>query len=139
MACVRMRGVERSVLGLIRQWLKAPVVEPAPKGQPPKVRQSDRGTPQGGVPSPLLANVYMPWFDPLFYRKDGTAHWAKAKLVRYADDLVVLARLIRPGLRQWIEGTVEGWLGLRTNRDKTRIVGLKQPGQSLDFLGYTFR
>jgi RNA-directed DNA polymerase len=58
-ACVRMRVVDGSILGLIRQWLKAPVVEAPSEGQPPKVRRNDRGTPQGGVLSPLLANVYL--------------------------------------------------------------------------------
>src|SRR5205814_1614315 len=103
-ACVRMRVVDGSVLGLIRQWLKAPVVEP-PKGtKPPTVQRNDRGTPQGGVLSPLLANIYLHWFDHLFERADGPAQWAKAKLVRYADDFVILARHIRPQLRGWIEG-----------------------------------
>jgi len=139
MACVRMRVVDGSVLGLIRQWLKAPVVEPSQGGQPPTVRRNDRGTPQGGVLSPLLANVYLHWFDHLFQRGDGPAQWAKAKLIRYADDFVVMARYISPQLRDWIEGKLEGWLDLQINRDKTRIVDLKQSGQSLDFLGYTFR
>jgi len=139
MACVRMRVVDGSVLGLIRQWLKAPVVEPAQQGRPPTVRRADRGTPQGGVLWPVQADVYLHWFDQLFYRKDGPAQWANAKLVRYADDFVVMARVISPRLRQWIEGTLEWWLGLKINRDKTRIVDLKQSGQSLDFLGYTFR
>ena len=139
MACVRMRVVDGSVLGLIRQWLKAPVVEPAQQGRPPTVRRGDRGTPQGGVLSPLLANVYLHWFDHLFYWRDGPAQWANAKLIRYADDLVVMARVISPRLRQWIEAKLEGWLGLTINRDKTRIVDLRQSGQSLDFLGYTFR
>ena len=49
-------------------------------------------------------------FDRLFYRKDGPAHWAKAKLVRYAEELLVLGWVIRPRLRQWIEGTLEWWL-----------------------------
>src|SRR3989441_5104627 len=54
-----MRVVDGSVLGLIRQWLKAPVVE-APRGaKPPTVQRNDRGTPQGGVLSPLLANIYL--------------------------------------------------------------------------------
>lgn len=139
LACVRMRVVDGSVLGLIKQWLKAPVVEPARGGKPPTVRRNDRGTPQGGVLSPLLANVYLHWFDHLFQRADGPARWAKAKLVRYADDFVVLARYISPRLRDWIEGKLEGWLGLQMNREKTRIVNLRQPGQNLDFLGYTFR
>jgi RNA-directed DNA polymerase len=57
LACVRMRVVDGSVLGLIRQWLRAPVVEPSCDGKPPTVRRNDRGTPQGGVLSPLLANT----------------------------------------------------------------------------------
>jgi RNA-directed DNA polymerase len=126
-------------LGLIRQWLKAPVVEPSQDGKPPKVGRNCRGTPQGGVLSPLLANVYLHWFDHLFERGDGPAQWAKAKLIRYADDFVVMARFISPKLQNWIESKLEGWLGLQINRDKTRIVDLRQPGQSLDFLGYSFR
>jgi RNA-directed DNA polymerase len=138
-ACVRMRVVDGSVLGLIGQWLKAPVVEPSRDGKPPTVRRNDRGTPQGGVLSPLLANIYLHWFDHLFQRADGPAQWAKAKLVRYADDFVVLARYISPRLRGWIEGKLEGWLGLQINREKTRVLDLRHTGQSLDFLGYTFR
>jgi len=138
-ACVRMRVVDGSVLGLIRQWLKAPVVEPSQEGKPPTVRRNDRGTPQGGVLSPLLANIYLHWFDHLFQRADGPAQWAKAKLVRYADDFVVLACYISPQLRGWIEGKLEGWLGLQINRQKTRVLDMRQPGRSLDFLGYTFR
>ncbi len=138
-ACVRMRVVDGSVLGLIKQWLRAPIREPAQAGKPPTVRRNDRGTPQGGVLSPLLANVYLHWFDHLFQRWDGPAQWAKAILVRYADDLVALARYISPQMQGWIEGKLEGWLGLQINREKTRIVNLREPGQSLDFLGYTFR
>lgn len=139
MACLRMRVVDGSVLGLIRQWLHAPVVELPEGGSPATVRRNDRGTPQGGVLSPLLANVYLHWFDHVFHRADGPAHWAKAKLIRYADDLVVLARYVSPRLRGWIEGKLEGWLDLQINRDKTRVVDLRHSGQSLDFLGYTFR
>jgi RNA-directed DNA polymerase len=139
LACVRMRVVDGSVLGLIRQWLKAPVVESSPRGKPPSVHRNDRGTPQGGVLSPLLANIYLHWFDHLFQRAGGPAQWAGAKLVRYADDFVVLARYISPQLRGWIEGKLEGWLGLQLNREKTRVLDLRQTGQSLDFLGYTFR
>jgi RNA-directed DNA polymerase len=135
--CVRMRVVDGSVIGLIRQWLAAPVVEPVQEGKPPVVNRRDKGTPQGGVLSPLLANIYLHWFDRLFNRADGPAHWAKAQLVRYADDFVVLARYISPQLRRWIETKVEGWLGLEINRDKTRVLRVTE--QKLDFLGYTFR
>ena len=138
-ACLRMRVVDGSVLRLIGQWLKAPVVEPAQGGKPPTVRRNDRGTPQGGVLSPLLANIYLHWFDRAFHLRDGPAQWAKAKLIRYADDFVVLARHISPRLQHFIESKLEGWLHLQINREKTRILDLRQPGQSLDFLGYTFR
>jgi RNA-directed DNA polymerase len=115
------------------------VVEPSQEGKPPGVKRNDRGTPQGGVLSPLLANVYLHWFDHVFERADGPAQWAKAKLIRYADDFVVLARYMSPRLRDWIEAKLENWLLLQLNRDKTRVLDLRQAGASLDFLGYTFR
>lgn len=119
---------------------RAPVVEPPTKdGGPPTIQRNDRGTPQGGVLSPLLANIYLHWFDHVFERKDGPAGWARAKLTRYADDFVVQAKYVGTRLREWIEGRLEGWLGLKINREKTRVVKLHEPGTSLDFLGYTFR
>ena len=139
MACVEMRVVDGSVLGLIRQWLNAAVVEASKDGKPPTVGRNDRGTPQGGVLSPLLANVYLHWFDHLFERADGPSRWAGAKLVRYADDFVVMARYIGPRLTEWIEGKLEGWLGLTINREKTRVIRVTESGEYLDFLGYRFR
>ena len=100
--------------------------------------RSKRGTPQGGVISPLLANLYLHWFDKLFHRADGPAEWANAKLVRYADDFVVLARYPSPRLQGWIEAKIEKWLRLEINRDKTRVVDLREEKASLDSLGHTF-
>jgi RNA-directed DNA polymerase len=139
LACVRMRVADGSVLKLIRMWLESPVVEPGGKGQPEKWSRPRKGTPQGGVISPLLSNLYLHWFDKLFYRADGPAQWAGAKLVRYADDFVVLARHQGSRLTGWIESKLEGWLGLEINREKTRVVNLKEEGARLDFLGFTFR
>ena len=139
MACLRKRIADRSVLKLIRMWLEAPVVEPAKDGGKPTVTRAKKGTPQGGVISPLLANLYLHWFDHVFHRADGPANWAKAKLVRYADDFVVMARYQGPRLGKWIEEKLEAWMGLEINREKTRVIDLKQEGASLDFLGYTFR
>lgn len=139
LACVQMRVVDGGILGLIRQWLRAPVVEPREAGMPPTVRRNDKGTPQGGVLSPLLANVYLHWFDRAFHRPEGPGPWAKAKRVRYADDFVVLARYLGAEVRAWIEQKLEGWLGLQINREKTRVVDLRRTGTQLDFLGYTFR
>ena len=139
LACVRMRVADRSVLKLIRMWLESPVVEPGGEGQPDKWSLPRKGTPQGGVISPLLSNLYLHWFDKLFYRADGPGQRAGAKLVRYADDFVVLARFQGDRLKGWIESKLEGWLGLEINREKTRVVNLKEEGASLDFLGFTFR
>ena len=139
-ACLRMRIADRSVLKLIRQWLEAAVVETSEEsGGPPRISRQKQGTPQGGVISPLLANLYLHWFDKVFYRASGPAHWAKAKLVRYADDFVVLAQQQTPRLVGWIETKLESWMGLEINREKTRVVKLRQQGASLDFLGFTFR
>ena len=139
LACVRMRVVDRSVLKLIRLWLKSPVVEPGRGGQPGQWNRPRQGTPQGGVISPLLSNLYWHGFDKLFYRADGPAPWAGAKRVRYADDFVVLARYPGTRLTGWIESQLEGWLKLEIHREKTRVVHLKEEGASLDFLGFTFR
>ena len=133
MACVKMRISDGSVLRLIRMWLDAPVIEG------PRSKDSGKGTPQGGVISPLLANIYLHWFDKIFHRADGPAQWAKARLVRYADDFVVLARYQGSRLKGWIESKLEGWMGLEINREKTRIIDIKEEGATLDFLGYSFR
>jgi RNA-directed DNA polymerase len=139
-ACLRMRIADRSVLQLIRMWLRAVVVEETRGGGgATTARRSRQGTPQGGVISPLLANLYLHWFDKVFHLPTGPAQWANAKLVRYADDFVVLARHQSGKLKEFIEGKLETWMGLEINRDKTRVVNLREVGSSLDFLGYTFR
>jgi RNA-directed DNA polymerase len=130
---------DRSVLGLIRMWLEAVVVEAGENGTGGKRTRNEKGTPQGGVISPLLANLFLHWFDALFHGPQGPARWADAKLVRYADDMVMLAREWTAELTDWIETKLEGKFGLEINREKTRVVTVKPGGESLDFLGYTFR
>lgn len=138
MKCIGMRIVDRSVLSLIRMWLRAPIEEDDGHGGK-KITRSDKGTPQGGVISPLLANVYLHWFEKAFYSAGGPGTWAKAQIVRYADDFMVLARYQGTRLAEFIEEKIESWLGLELNREKTKVVNLQQPGSSVDFLGYTFR
>jgi RNA-directed DNA polymerase len=135
---LRMRITDRTVLALIRSWLEAPIVESDDQGRK-TVRRSQQGSPQGGVISPLLANVYLHWFEHLFHRPDGPGTWAKAHLVRYADDFVILARYQTRRLQSWVEQTLEGRFKLTINREKTRVVKLAEAGASLSFLGFTFR
>jgi RNA-directed DNA polymerase len=139
MQCVERRVADRSVLRLLRQWLTAPVEERDENDRPTR-RRPTQGTPQGGVISPLLANLYLHWFDVVFHRRQGPAQWAQARLLRFADDFVIVAKTIGPAVPEWVERTVEGWLGLTINRAKTRTIVLA-PGQdgAVTFLGYTFR
>jgi RNA-directed DNA polymerase len=138
MKCLERRIADRFVLGLIRLWLSSPIVETDEQGRTTASRPQ-QGTPQGGVISPLLANLYLHWFEKAFHRKAGPATWAKAKLVRYADDFVILARWQSPRLIQWVESLLEGRFRLTLNREKTKVVKLNQPTASLTFLGFTFR
>lgn len=138
MKCLRMRIVDRTVLKLIRMWLQAPVVEHN-RGGGKKVTRNKKGTPQGGVISPLLANVYLHWFEKLFHSTEGPGFWAKAQIIRYSDDFLVLSRYTSNRICDFVESKIETWLGLELNRDKTKVVNLRQPGASLDFLGFTFR
>lgn len=137
--CVERRVADRQVLRLLRQWLVAPVEDRDEQGRPRRQRPT-QGTPQGGVISPLLANLYLHWLDVRFHRANGPGVWAGAHLIRYADDFVILARHMGHRIPRWVEHTVEAWLGLTINRRKTRIVRLTpKHHEPLDFLGYSFR
>jgi RNA-directed DNA polymerase len=132
------RLADRSVLRLIRLWLRCPVVEEDDHGER-RTTHPRQGTPQGGVISPLLANIYLHDFDRAFHSPGGPAQFANARLVRYADDFVVLARYMGPRVVAWLERTLEQDLRLTVNRTKTRVVRITAPQQSLDFLGFTLR
>ena len=88
--------------------------------------------------SPLLANIFLHELDRQFYGCRGPAKAVKAKLVRYADDFVILAYDVGARMTNYVNQVLQH-LGLSLNRDKTRIVDLRKEGERLDFLGFTFR
>lgn len=137
MILLQQRIADRTVLSLIRKWLRCPVVEEDQNGNK-TINKPTKGTPQGGVISPLLANVYLNYFDTLFNRSPKSPkHFANAKLIRYADDFVIMARYIGERITNWIEEKIEGKLELSINREKTNIVKVKPHREELHFLGYT--
>ena len=138
MATVAERISDGAVLALIKQWLKAAVVEEGDDGTRRTSgggKGNRRGTPQGGVISPLLANLYLHLLDRIWERHELNRRY-HTQLVRYADDLVVLcARDVDVPmaiLRQILDK-----LGLSLNQTKTRVVDAR--GESFDFLGFSFQ
>lgn len=128
---IEMRIADRQILKLIRMWLKSSVREQGKPQYKPK-----KGLQQGGVISPLLTNAYLNWFDKAFLGPTNPAEGAK--LLRYADDIAIVAREITPKLIEFIKRILEDRLGLKLNPEKTKMIHLNQ-GESMNFLGYTFR
>ena len=136
MQSVARRIVDRDVLRLIKAWLKAPVEERDEKGNRRMTggQSSTRGTPQGGVVSPLLANLYMNRFLK-YWRITERGKALGAQVVNYADDFVILTRRQAAEARDWTRQVMTR-LGLTLNEAKTKLKEARQ--ESFDFLGYTF-
>jgi RNA-directed DNA polymerase len=136
MRCLSRRIVDGRVLHVIRSWLTAPVVEniDGRTTQTAEARRRKRGTPQGGVISPLLANCYFRRF-LLAWHGHGHQDELDAYVVNYADDLVICCRPGNAAAALARMSVLMTRLGLEVNTAKTQIARL--PEESFDFLGYT--
>jgi RNA-directed DNA polymerase len=134
--CVARRIVDKHMLHLIKMWLKVPVEEKDEAGKKRLTggKDNDRGTPQGGVVSPLLANLYM---NRMLkgWRKTKRGERYQARVVNYADDFVILSRRKAAEALEWTREVITK-LGLTLNETKTCIRQARQ--ESFNFLGYTF-
>lgn len=130
MKTVAERVVDSSMLALVKMFLEAAVVDERDGGRP---RKNAKGTPQGGVISPLLANIYLNLLDRNFKRRTARRE-LRGRLIRYADDFVVLAP-VRPDRElAWVTSFLRK-LGLELHPEKTRIVAA--PREQFTFLGHT--
>jgi RNA-directed DNA polymerase len=136
MQCVARRIVDRNMLWLIKLWLKVPVEDRDKdgRGRMSGGRKSKKGTPQGGVISPLLANLYMNRFLK-YWRLKRCNEVFRAQVVSYADDFVILSRGKADEALQWTSAVMD-LLGLTLNMDKTAVRDAYTG--NFDFLGYTF-
>jgi len=136
MRSVARRVVDRQMLKLIKSWLKVPVEERDERGRKRMSggKKSRCGTPQGGVISPLLANIYMHRFLRA-WRERGMGVEFRARIVNYADDFVILSRGRATEALAWTRWAME-CIGLTLNETKTRLCDGRK--EHFDFLGYTF-
>jgi len=131
MQLVAKRIVDKNILKLIRMWLKAPVVEEHEDGKK-EYKGNDKGTPQGGVISPLLANIYLNVLDTLWKAKKVQERFG-ARLVRYADDVVILCEGNTERILKGLKAVLSD-LGLSLNEVKTKVIDARC--DSFEFLGF---
>lgn len=138
LAVVAERIVDSAILHIVKQWLKAPVTGEDKDGTRKNVgggKASSKGTPQGGVISPLLSNCYLHLLDRI-WEKHQLRWKLKARIVRYADDFVVLCKGKVDEPLAAVRYVLDR-LDLTLNESKTRIVDARQ--ESFNFLGFAIR
>jgi len=133
MHLVALRISDKNILHLIKMWLKTPVME---DGRPKGGKKSKVGTPQGGVISPLLANIYLNLLDKAVNKAGGVFQRNGVKIVRYADDFVLMAEKIPEECFEYMKWMFSK-MKLKLNEEKSRVVCSYE--ESFDFLGHTFR
>jgi RNA-directed DNA polymerase len=133
MYLVEQRISDKRIVKLLRMWLKTPVYE---DGRPRGGKKNQKGTPQGGVISPLLANIYLHLLDKAIKRDGGIFKAIGVKIVRYADDFVLMTKKLENRGLEYLKGMLER-MQLKINEEKSRIVYAEK--ESFDFLGFTFR
>jgi RNA-directed DNA polymerase len=131
---VARRVSDGAMLHLIKMWLKTPVQEDSDNGKLTRRRTGNRGTPQGGVLSPLLANVYMRRFLKVWELRGNDLRFG-CRVVNYADDFVILCRSSAAVALAEARDILTR-IGLTLNEDKTRIC--RAWDEPFDFLGYSF-
>ena len=136
MRCLSRRIADGHVLSVVKHWLRMPVVERTEDGECRTTEAADtnRGVPQGGPASPMLANLYFRRFI-LAWKQFGHERRLQAHVVNYADDLVICCRPGKGSQAMEVFRSLMTRLGLTVNERKTRLV--KLPEESFDFLGYT--
>ncbi|MFO0805181.1 MAG: group II intron reverse transcriptase/maturase [Gemmataceae bacterium] len=136
MRCLSRRIADGSVLSVVKVWLRAPVVEQQKdiETRTTVAADTNRGVPQGSPISPLLANLYFRRFI-LAWKQFGHEQRLQARVVNYADDLVICCRPGSGAAAMTVFRDLIARLGLGVNEQKTRIA--KLPEESFDFLGYT--
>jgi RNA-directed DNA polymerase len=130
---LKERISDSRILKLINKWLKVSVYE---KGQYKSGKNNREGTPQGGVISPLLANVYMHLIDRIVNNTRSLFHRMGVKIVRYADDFVLMGKTLPEEITEKLKNLL-GRMGLILNETKTRQINARE--NSFDFLGFTMR
>lgn len=130
---VGQRISDKHILHLLKMWLKAPVWDEASVGS---AKKNKKGTPQGGVISPLLANIYLHLIDRLVNKVGSVFQKNGIKIIRYADDFVLIGHQISEAVLAKLF-SVLGRMELVLNEEKTKIVKAKE--EAFDYLGFTFR